>query len=266
MSNHSPKERFLRRLRFWLAFSFGEEEQADIIGDYTEWFENEQLAGKSQEVICAALHTPRVVAEHLRQEAGRGFFQPGILLKQAALRALGLFFVGLGLGGAALRACNQSGRSCFYPLLWLVLLYFLMGPVLLPGQMVPGRAGGTRLFRGHLLAAGLSAGTILAQLLLLPRLTHPQSGAWCVLVLDTLLLGLVCMQVFILLRLPAAGAFLLSLHLFGGMAVLAYTHNQLHLLYGSIWHLVEMLAYGSACLYLAALLPCLVLLFRGRKG
>ena len=55
MQKQNSKKKFLEKLYISLSFYFGDDDCDSIIKDYEEWFENEEMAEKSEHEICSGL-------------------------------------------------------------------------------------------------------------------------------------------------------------------------------------------------------------------
>lgn len=51
MQKQNSKKKFLEKLYIGLSFYFGDDDCDSVIKDYEEWFENEEMAGKSEHEI-----------------------------------------------------------------------------------------------------------------------------------------------------------------------------------------------------------------------
>ena len=58
MQKQNSKKKFLEKLYISLSFYFGDDDCDSIIKDYEEWFENEEMAEKSEHEICSGLGKP----------------------------------------------------------------------------------------------------------------------------------------------------------------------------------------------------------------
>ena len=57
MQKQNSKKKFLEKLYISLSFYFGDDDCDSLIKDYEEWFENEEMAEKSEYEISREIYT-----------------------------------------------------------------------------------------------------------------------------------------------------------------------------------------------------------------
>lgn len=72
MQKQNSKKKFLEKLYIGLSFYFGDDDCDSVIKDYEEWFENEEMAGKSEHEICSGLGKPFDIARNLYKDSKEG--------------------------------------------------------------------------------------------------------------------------------------------------------------------------------------------------
>lgn len=72
MQKQNSKKKFLEKLYISLSFYFGDDDCDSIIKDYEEWFENEEMAEKSEHEICSGLGKPFDIARNLYKDSKEG--------------------------------------------------------------------------------------------------------------------------------------------------------------------------------------------------
>ena len=72
MQKQNSKKKFLEKLYISLSFYFGDDDCDSLIKDYEEWFENEEMAEKSEHEICSGLGKPFDIARNLYRDSKEG--------------------------------------------------------------------------------------------------------------------------------------------------------------------------------------------------
>ena len=72
MQKQNSKKKFLEKLYISLSFYFGDDDCDSLIKDYEEWFENEEMAEKSEHEICSGLGKPFDIARNLYKDSKEG--------------------------------------------------------------------------------------------------------------------------------------------------------------------------------------------------
>ena len=72
MQKQNSKKKFLEKLYISLSFYFGDDDCDSLIKDYEEWFENEEMAEKSEYEICSGLGKPFDIARNLYKDSKEG--------------------------------------------------------------------------------------------------------------------------------------------------------------------------------------------------
>lgn len=256
------KKKFMEKLKFYLTFDFDDEECANILGDYEEWFYNEGLRGKNEEEICAALKPPKTIVRNMRMETNYSFLhRMHTLFQNRTLQALGGLTVFFCFSIALLKTCNERSWSYLYAALGMMFFYFIVGMILTKKDM-PYRkeAGNSNLYGSNLFALCAFIVMIAVEMFLLPKMDHADTGKRCFMAASLLILGLLGINVYLVVKKMIVSGelvFLTTLHISGMISLLFFAMNQSHFMYDDVME-YSRLVYGSIGIYIETILLCLI--------
>lgn len=260
MAKNISKKSFIQALQFHLSFYFTDTETADIINDYEEWFGNEALEGKSEKEICDALTPPRKIVRNLLAEANTDSKPKFILFQNTPLQVILLGIIHLLCNLLLSRLCSSSSMHYLYFALGTNFLYFFIGTVLIKKS----DSFKPRSYKSNLPITGLAAFIILFEIFFLPKLTGPNSGKICVIVLNVILFILFSTSLYFALKKSSSDkqlTFLTTLHICGVLTLLLFVINQLHALYSSTEEYVRFI-YNSIGIYAETVILCCAFHFK----
>lgn len=244
----------MAELSFYLSFHFNEDENASIIKDYDDWFENEASQGKNEAEICAALEEPKKIVKNLLSESGSDSNQISILLHNTVIQILSLIILHFLIGLSLLRFCNQNAIDFVYFAFGMNFVYFIAGGLLIKKSNQRAKYNKSVQFIFYL------AISILLFELILPKLNNPASGKVCVLVLGTFSLILFWMNLYFAMRNIIHDkqlTFLSTFHISGIITLIFFVINQLHMLYDDIAQYHDLI-YKSICIYFEIIILCII--------
>lgn len=263
MAKFTSKIDYMKKLKFYLSFWFHEDENAGILNDYEEWFENERLLGKSEEQICAALNNPKEAVKKILAESGESTSWTIRLIQNIGVQMLILMAVYLFTGLFILKSCNKTGSDYFYAAVVQIFLYFVVGMIRIKKYSGSNRGLSKLNVCLHMFVFMI----LLFELVLLPKITVPNSGKICGIVCGILLVLLVLLHIYMIMKncmQIQRDVFLTTFYIAGIMMLLLFWDNQLHMLYGQPAE-YRKLVYGSICLYVENLVLCAVF-FKSKCG
>ncbi len=248
MAKATSRVDYINKLKFYLSFYFNEDEKASILNDYEEWFENETLCGKSEEVICAALNEPQRVVKKLLAESSGHLPWITRLFQNAMIQLLILMVIHLFIALYFLKICNDHGQNYLYFAIISIFLYFLAGMMIIKKFCCPK----SNIYKDNLLISGLALSIIVFEMFFWIKISHPYSGHICVIVSSVFLVFLFCINIYIAIKNMVQNnhyVFLAAFHISGIMMLLLFLHNQSHMLYKDMFEYRNKLVSGSICLY-----------------
>lgn len=255
MSKIISKQNFIEKLRFYLSFRFSDDENASILNDYEEWFENETSQGKSEEEICAALDEPKKIVRKLLIESYNST-PISMFFNNAMIQVLLLMTMHLFIGILLLKICNENSLNYLYFAMGINFLYFIIGSIIIKKTGCP---------KSHNYGSDLSIFSfvvlvILFEALLLPRLAYSDSGKICVLLASAFSLVFFLINFYFVIKkfiYNKEYMFLSIFHISGIITLLFFLINQLHMLYKDMSELINLVC-GSLCMYVEIVLLCLI--------
>lgn len=256
------KKKFMERLKFYLTFDFDEEECANILGDYEEWFYNEGLQGKNEEEICAALKPPKTIVRNMRMETDYSFLhRMRTLFQNRTLQALGVLAVFFCFSIALLEICNKRSWSYLYAAWGMMFFYFIVGMILTKKDAPYRKETGNRnLYGSNLFALCAVIVMIAAEMFLLPKMEYADTGKRCFMAASLLILGLLMINLYLVVKkMMVSGelVFCTTLHISGVISILLFFMNQSHFMYDDVME-YSRLVYGSIGIYIETILLCLI--------
>ena len=111
MQKQNSKKKFLEKLYISLSFYFGDDDCDSIIKDYEEWFENEEMAEKSEHEICSGLGKPFDIARNLYKDSKADYLEPG-QVEPALSEIAGQLLTGGGADPQAARDAVLHTMAC----------------------------------------------------------------------------------------------------------------------------------------------------------
>lgn len=261
MANIKSKNAFIEKLSFYLSLHFTDEEAADVLNDYEEWFENETSQNKSEQEICRALTPPKKIVQNLLEESGGGPIQISVLFQNTTIQVLLLIILHLLMNLFWLRLCGGNSTSYLYFALGINLLYFLSGYVIIKKS----RTHKPRSCKNNLPVSGMAVLIILLEIFLLPNLSAPNSGKICVVILSMTLFFLFSANIYYAIRKSISdkqSAFLTTLHICGLITLLLFLICQFHALWSDASEYLNLI-YGSLGIYAETVILC-ALFYNGK--
>ena len=248
MLKRTEKERFIERLRFYLSFHFSDAENASIVKDYEEWFENETLQGKSEKEVCDALGKPQKIVRNLLDESGSDSKRATIIFHNKMLQYLLFMMTYMFAGILLLDICNRNSLNFLYVAFGMNFLYFLVGSML-TGTSVLSTA--RQHYKGNVFILGMALLIIGFEMFLLRGNVLLYSGkvyATGAGILTVLLFGISLYIAVSKMLQDKVCTFITIFHISGVIMLLFFLINQLHMLYGDISEYTGFI-YGSVCIY-----------------
>lgn len=127
MQKQNSKKKFLEKLYISLSFYFGDDDCDSLIKDYEEWFENEEMAEKSEYEICSGLGKPFDIARNLYKDSKEGKEHTFPLKSSVLLQTIATLVIYYVLCVSLLRYFDKNGWN-FYPVALIAnVLVFVAG-------------------------------------------------------------------------------------------------------------------------------------------
>lgn len=151
MQKQNSKKKFLEKLYISLSFYFGDDDCDSLIKDYEEWFENEEMAEKSEYEICSGLGKPFDIARNLYKDSKEGKEHTFPLKSSVLLQTIATLVIYYVLCVSLLRYFDKNGWN-FYPVALIAnVLVFVAGLFILKKSKLTC----DMQFKNHLLLIGL---------------------------------------------------------------------------------------------------------------
>lgn len=256
MSKIISKQNFIEKLRFYLSFRFSDDENASILNDYEEWFENETSQGKSEEEICATLDEPKKIVRNLLSESCNDATPISLLFNNTMIQVFLLMIMHLFIGILLLKICNENSLNYLYFAMGINFLYFIIGSIMIKKSCCPM----SHNYGSDLSMFSFVVLVILFEALLLPRLAYSDSGKICVLLASAFSLVFFSINLYFVIKkfiYNKEYMFLSIFHISGIITLLFFLINQLHMLYNDMSELINLVC-GSLCMYVEIVVLCLI--------
>ena len=176
MQKQNSKKKFLEKLYIGLSFYFGDDDCDSVIKDYEEWFENEEMAGKSEHEICSGLGKPFDIARNLYKDSKEGKEHTFPLKSSILLQTIATLVIYYVLCVSLLRYFDKNGWN-FYPVALIAnILVFVAGLFILKkSKLTCGMQ-----FKNHLLLIGLFFFILLIEVFLVMKKNEAGLGSYYV--------------------------------------------------------------------------------------
>lgn len=256
MAKMISKQDFIEKLRFYLSFRFSDDENASILNDYEEWFENETSQGKSEEEICAALEEPKKIVRNLLTESCNNSTPISMFFHNTMIQVLLLMILHLLIGISLLKFCNENSLNYLYFAMGINFLYFIIGSIIIKKSCCPM----SHNYGSDLSIFGFVVLVILFEVLLLPRLANSDSGKICVLLASAFSLVFFLINFYFVIKkfiYSKEYMFLSIFHISGVITLLFFLINQSHMLYNDLSGCINLI-FGSICMYVELVVLCLI--------
>lgn len=261
MSKINIKGNFFEKLNLFLSFYFNEEERADILNDYKEWFNNEISRGKSEEEIYLAFGAPQKIVKNIASESGSSSSRISIFLRNNMIQVFTFILVQWIMNLSFYRICNTNSLNFLYFALIINFVCFIMGAVIIKKPC----NGKIYNYKWNLIISGLTLMIILFESLLLPRINYRYIGKICDFAVGILLLLLLVASMYVAIKkMFHSRQFAIStlLHISGTITLLFFLINQSHVLYCNASEFKTLL-YGSIGIYMETIIFCFAYYMKG---
>ena len=261
MQKQNSKKKFLEKLYISLSFYFGDDDCDSLIKDYEEWFENEEMAEKSEYEICSGLGKPFDIARNLYKDSKEGKEHTFPLKSSVLLQTIATLVIYYVLCVSLLTYFDKNGWN-FYPVaLGVFVLVFVAGLFILKKSKLTC----DMQFKNHLLLIGLFFFILLTEVFLVMKKNEAGLGSYYVVLVTTAIIILSCIIIYIILKkyiINRELGFITIFHILGIITCLMYFINQLHMFYiERTFGLEKIIAYSSL-LYIQTLIFGTILLLK----
>ena len=174
MQKQNSKKKFLEKLYISLSFYFGDDDCDSLIKDYEEWFENEEMAEKSEYEICSGLGKPFDIARNLYKDSKEGKEHTFPLKSSVLLQTIATLVIYYVLCVSLLRYFDKNGWN-FYPVALIAnVLVFVAGLFILKKSKLTC----DMQFKNHLLLIGLFFFILLTEVFLVMKNNEAGLGSY----------------------------------------------------------------------------------------
>lgn len=261
MQKQNSKKKFLEKLYISLSFYFGDDDCDSLIKDYEEWFENEEMAEKSEHEICSGLGKPFDIARNLYKDSKEGKEHTLPLKSSVLLQTIATLVIYYVLCVSLLRYFDKNGWN-FYPVALIAnVLVFVAGLFILKKSKLTC----DMQFKNHLLLIGLFFFILLTEVFLIMKKNEAGLGSYYVVLVTTAIIILSCIIIYIILKkyiINRELGFITIFHILGIITCLMYFINQLHMFYIERTLGLEKIIAYSSLLYIQTLIFGTILLLK----